>query len=200
MRLFATGVAPVTYLEAAEAILKEAGGPLHYKEISRRALERGLIEPKGQTPEATMGAQLYMAVRRAEEDGEPGRFRSAGRAQFALAAPVVVGAISNEIERQNSKVEADLLAFLQDMHPRQLELIVGRLLVAIGFEDVAVTKYVGDQGIDVEATLTVGGVTRVRTAIQVKRWKDKNKVGDGVVRELARQPRDRPARSHHHHL
>ncbi|MBI3072588.1 MAG: restriction endonuclease [Deltaproteobacteria bacterium] len=174
----------MTYLEAAEKVLREAGTPLHFKEIARRALEAGLIEPKGKTPEATMGAQLYMSVRRADEkSGEAGTFRPTGRAYFALVATAVATPIDAEIHRQNAKVENDLLEFLKEMHPRELELIVGQLLLAIGFEDVAVTRYVVDGGIDVEGTLTVGGVTKVRTAIQVKRYADK-KVSDGTVREL----------------
>ena len=42
---------------------------------------------------------------------------------------------------------------------------MGQLLVALGFEDVVVTKYSGDGGIDLRATLAVGGVTDVRTAV-----------------------------------
>jgi len=59
----------MTYLEAAITILKDADASLHYREITERALARQLIEPKGQTPEATMGAQLYLAAKR--EDGPP---------------------------------------------------------------------------------------------------------------------------------
>ena len=44
------------------------------------------------------------------------------------------------------------------------------------------TKYSGDGGIDLRARLAVGGVTDVRTAIQVKRWS--NNVSGRVVREL----------------
>jgi restriction system protein len=58
------------------------------------------------------------------------------------------------------------------------------LLEEIGFEDVRVTQYSGDGGIDVEATLTVGGVTRVKTAIQVKRFRERNNIRVNVVREL----------------
>jgi hypothetical protein len=45
-----------------------------------------------------------------------------------------------------------------------------------------VTKRSGDGGIDVRGVLTVGGVTRVKTAIQVKRWA--HNVPDRIVREL----------------
>ena len=37
----------MTYLEAAAAVLKEAGQSLHFAEITRRALEKKLLEPKG---------------------------------------------------------------------------------------------------------------------------------------------------------
>ena len=174
--------ASMTYLEAAAAVLKDAGGPLHYKAITARALERGLIEPKGATPDATMGAQLYQAVKHAETDGEPCVFRQTGRGHFALAAKAVSAELDADIAKHNGKLERELLDFLHEVHPKQVELLIGQLLTAIGFEDVAVTKYSGDGGIDVDATLTVGGVTRVRTAIQVKRWK--NNVSGSTVREL----------------
>lgn len=168
----------MTYLEAAIAILKEAGGPLHYRQITERALARQLIEPRGQTPEATMGAQLYLAAKR--EEAPP--VSATGRGHFVLSVQGVSPGLDADIQRHNMKVEADLREFLLEMHPRQLELLVGQLLTSIGFEDVAVTRYSGDGGIDVDATLTVGGVTRVRTAIQVKKWK--SNVSGSTVREL----------------
>jgi len=174
----------VTYLEAAEAVLKESGAPLHYREIAERALKKNLIQPSGQTPEATMGAQLYSAVKKAAEIGIAGTFRFTGKGHFSLALSTVGEALDSAIASRNAKVADELLEFLHEMHPRQLELIVGRLLVEIGFEQVKVTRYSGDGGIDVEATLTVGGVTRVRTAIQVKRFKERSTVGVKVIREL----------------
>ena len=56
------------------------------------------------------------------------------------------------------------------------------LLTEIGFENVEVTGRTGDGGLDVQAELTVGGITRVKTAIQVKRWK--HNVPGKVIREL----------------
>jgi restriction system protein len=172
----------MTYLEAAKVILEAAGTPLHYREITRRALAEHFIEPKGKTPEATMGAQLYMAVKQASDSGEPPHFRLAERGHFGLAAKVMTGTLDADIAAHNAKVEAELLDFIHEMHPRQVELLVGQLLTAIGFEDVEVTRYSNDGGIDVDAVLTVGGVTRVKTAIQVKRWK--NNVNGSTVREL----------------
>jgi restriction system protein len=136
----------MTYLDAAEHVLQEAGQPLHYREITKRALAQGLLEITGKTPEATMGAQLYMAVKQAQEPGSPSRFRATGRAQFGLAAKSSKGSLDADISAHNAKVEEELLTFLHEMHPRQLELLVGQLLTSIGFEEVEVTRYSGDGG------------------------------------------------------
>jgi len=74
----------MTFLDAAHEILKLAGQPLHYREIARQALERGLIESRGKTPEATMNAQLATNVKRAAESGSPSRFVRVGRGVFGL--------------------------------------------------------------------------------------------------------------------
>lgn len=39
----------MTYLEAACHVLAQAGAPLHYAEITRRALAQSLITPTGLT-------------------------------------------------------------------------------------------------------------------------------------------------------
>jgi restriction system protein len=71
---------------------------------------------------------------------------------------------------------------LGEIDPGTFEELIGELLERIGFEGVEVTRRSGDGGIDVRGVLTVGGVTRVKTAIQVKRWA--NNVPDRIVREL----------------
>ena len=53
----------MTFLAAAEAILKSARRPLITREVTELALKRGLIAPTGKTPEATMSAVLDTAVR-----------------------------------------------------------------------------------------------------------------------------------------
>ena len=62
----------VTFFEAALAVLERAGEPLHYKEITRRALDEGLITSEGQTPEATMYAFVSVDLKRM---GDESRFR-----------------------------------------------------------------------------------------------------------------------------
>lgn len=48
---------------SAFSVLTEAKKPLHYKEITRIALEKGILETEGATPEASMNAQLVMDIK-----------------------------------------------------------------------------------------------------------------------------------------
>ena len=52
-----------TFKQSAIEILKKAKTPLHYTEITRLALESGLLETEGATPEASMNAQKDNGVR-----------------------------------------------------------------------------------------------------------------------------------------
>ena len=49
----------MTYFEAALTVLRHAKRPLTAREIVAAAIKKGLIVPKGKTPEATMSAALY---------------------------------------------------------------------------------------------------------------------------------------------
>lgn len=48
---------------SAIAVLAEADRPLHYKEITRLALEKGILETEGATPDASMNAQIVMDIK-----------------------------------------------------------------------------------------------------------------------------------------
>jgi hypothetical protein len=49
----------MTYYEAAVQVLGTTRHPLTAREITDQAIERGLIKPRGKTPEQTMAAELY---------------------------------------------------------------------------------------------------------------------------------------------
>lgn len=49
---------PMSMREAALKILTLAGKPLHYQEITRRAIRAGLIRPEGKTPAYTLRARV----------------------------------------------------------------------------------------------------------------------------------------------
>ena len=53
----------MTYYEAALQVLRSVKHPLTTREITDRAIESGLITPRGKTPHSTMGAELYLRVR-----------------------------------------------------------------------------------------------------------------------------------------
>ena len=74
----------MTFLEAAHMILVEACQPLHYREITKRALEQGIIQTRGNTPEATMNAQLGADINHGDEGGPLSRFVRVGKGTFGL--------------------------------------------------------------------------------------------------------------------
>jgi hypothetical protein len=49
----------MTYVQAAEFVLKSARRSLDVSAIVETALAKGLIQPTGKTPKATMSAALY---------------------------------------------------------------------------------------------------------------------------------------------
>ena len=172
----------MTFLEAALKVLEEAGGgPMRYEDISDQAMRDGLIHTRGTTPEATLAARLYMHIKQAEAKAEEPLVKQTGPGQFALNRKQKRGPLRS-LEESDKEVKKRLRQRLSELHPRTFENLIGGMLGSIGFDNVEVSKYSGDGGLDVEAELTVGGVTNVKTAIQVKRWK--NNVPGRVVREL----------------
>jgi restriction system protein len=167
--------------DIAEHVLREAGGgPLHYREITERATGAGMMTPTGETPWASINAAMGVDNRRREARGELPRFVGAGSGYYRLRTAATE--VEQAIERWNDRTKQELLVQLGEIDPGTFEDLIGELLEQIGFEDVEVTKRSGDGGIDVRGILTVGGVTRVKTAIQVKRWT--HNVPDRIVREL----------------
>jgi hypothetical protein len=55
----------MTFVEAAFEVLRWEGRPLHYKELTERALAKKLLTFVGRTPEVTMQTQLTAAVKKA---------------------------------------------------------------------------------------------------------------------------------------
>ncbi len=167
------------FLTAAQTILEGAGGPLHYKEIARRALLLPGFAPVGQTPEATMGSRLYVDTKK-----EASRFERIGRGQFALKPRSQQDEIGRRVDEINDQTRQALRARLHEMPADRFETLVSELMIQIGFEEasVKVTSFSGDGGVDVRGKLNAGDVTAVHAAVQVKRWK--RNLQANVVREL----------------
>lgn len=164
----------LSFADAAEQVLKRFGNrqPMHYQEITRKALELGLIATAGQTPAASMYAVILTEIDKRTKRGEPPRFTKHGKGLVGLATwDTKDQGLAALIEQHNRATRQQLHARLHTMKPAAFEALIGRLLTALGFEAVAVTPLAGDGGIDVRGTLVVGDVIRTRMAVQVKRWK-----------------------------
>ena len=68
-------------IDAVAAVLAEAAGPLHYREITERMLSKGLWNSGGKTPEATVNARLAVDIR---DQGAASRFVRVSSGRFAL--------------------------------------------------------------------------------------------------------------------
>jgi HB1, ASXL, restriction endonuclease HTH domain/Restriction endonuclease len=81
----------MTFTEAAAEVLRLAGKPLHYKEITELAIEKNLLSHVGKSPEVTMGARLAALLKKEDKTNpivrvKPGVFAlrewsSGGRAE-----------------------------------------------------------------------------------------------------------------------
>jgi Holliday junction resolvase len=87
-----------TFKQAAIEVLKEAGEPLHYGEITRRALESGILETEGATPDLSMNAQIAVDIKNKGKGSD-----------FTRISPGVFGlnADKKEIKQTEKIVEAE---------------------------------------------------------------------------------------------
>lgn len=165
------------FKDAAYEILKEAGKPLHYNEITDLAQQKGILDTAGQTPHATMGALLYTDTIK-----ENSRFRRGDeKGTFALAVTGPKG-IKQQIESIQKQIRQDLRKHLLKMHPQRFEELIRSLLEEMGFDEAETTSYRNDKGVDVRGVLRTNPLSTTKVAIQAKRWTAN--VGSGVVRDL----------------
>jgi restriction system protein len=166
-------------------VLQEFGdkNPLHYREITKKALEHGWLLTNGKTPEATMYAQILTEIRRQQKRGENPRFVQHGRGFVGLSKWMGRG-LAFQIEEHNKKIQKDLRDHLLAMKPVEFEELISQLLAEMGFDKVEVTKLSGDGGIDVRGTLVVGDVVRIKMAVQAKKWKLKNNIQAPTIQQV----------------
>jgi len=168
----------VTYLEAAYKILSEARQPLHYSEITHRALEQNLLQPTGLTPDATMGSRLYTDTQQEES-----LFIRVGKGWFDLAKQRP-GGIEEQVQLINRRTREQFHDLLLTMPAKRFESLIMELLLKMGFDEgtLQVTPFSGDGGIDVVGVYKAAGLTEVNAAVQAKRWK--GNVGAPIVTQL----------------
>jgi hypothetical protein len=104
----------MTFIEAAAEVLRQAGKPLHYKEITELAIARNLLSHVGKTPEVTMSHRLTSAIKKDDKDVpivkvKPGVFALReweGKKGKRGAAPAVAET-QPEVAEENGAVEEE---------------------------------------------------------------------------------------------
>lgn len=80
-------------LDAAAVVLRDSGGPLHYEEITKRVLARGLWTTTGKTPWATVNASIAVDIK---ERGTDSRFIRVSPGMYGLNTDVSGGTKSDD--------------------------------------------------------------------------------------------------------
>jgi len=130
----------------ATKIITEAGNPLHYREITSTAMERGILQTAGKTPWATMNAQLSMDIINNGENSifyraQPGFFglKSLGitkKATITGRARIIKHTVTDSL---NTKQKGDIA-----------EARVSELLTLYGDEGLSCYRPISDdEGIDI---------------------------------------------------
>ena len=91
-------------IKAAFVVLRDAGEPLHYREITKRILAQELWATKGKTPWNTVNARIVVDIR---ERGRASRFVRVGNGTYALNPEVTPFPPNFELLSPLEKVEYD---------------------------------------------------------------------------------------------
>lgn len=116
----------LSFKEAAIKILRESKIPLSVSEIYAEAAKQGLVKTVGETPEASMGAQIYVDIKK---NGEKSAFVKVGRGLFSAASTSNKEKAPEQIiQEYNSAQRTALKERLQNTNPYVIENLVGDLL------------------------------------------------------------------------
>ncbi|MDQ3816796.1 MAG: winged helix-turn-helix domain-containing protein, partial [Acidobacteriota bacterium] len=123
----------VSFTNAAEQVLEKFSNrkPMHYRAITEKALELGLVQTAGRTPEATLYVQILTEIERKTKRGETPRFAKYGKGFIGLSRWNAQG-LAFQIDQHNNSTKEKLRALLHAMEPAEFEELVGRLLAALG--------------------------------------------------------------------
>ena len=174
-----------SFTSCAEMVLERFAGkqPMHYRDITKKALEQGWLATKSKKPEATMKTVILTEIRRQKERGEQPRFSQKGKGLVTLSKWVKPG-LTASIEQHNERVRKELYDRLLAMTPSEFEELVSTLLTHMGFDSIEVTRTSGDGGIDVRGVLIVADSIRIKMAVQAKRWSPRKNVQTPTVQQV----------------
>lgn len=137
-----------TFKSSAIQILKKAGKPLHVSEITRLALEGGLLVTESAVPEATMGAQMYMDIK---NKGKASDFVQTSKGTFTLNdQKIVIKPTEKEIGKivEKEKVEDEKIVVEGGFTGKGGEHLVTSELLFRGYNASIMSV---DVGVDISA-------------------------------------------------
>lgn len=139
-----------SFKQAAIKILTEARRPLHYREITERAIHSGLIAPEGKTPWATMNATLSTDI---VNNGEKSIFIRSDPGFYALRELKIK--VTDQIKGKDKliKVRSIRHQITENLNSKQkgdiAEARIAELITLYGKEGLSCYKPTSDhEGID----------------------------------------------------
>ncbi len=137
-----------SFKDIAYQILKETGKPLHSKEITKMALDRGWLKTAGKTPEATMNAQLIVDINSKKEKSQ---FIKTDPSVFGLnpiASHIITKGLTYEVKKEEKKYKIS-----KDVSTKQkgdiAEARIAELITLYGDTTLSCYKPISDdEGID----------------------------------------------------
>ncbi len=133
------------YKSIAYQILKEVNKPLHSKEITKIALQKGLLQTAGKTPEATMNAQLIVDINTKKDKS---LFIKVGPSTFAINPKYKDISISKK-EKQLETPCINLKKLSTKQKGDIAESRIAELITLYGGKSLACYKPISDdEGID----------------------------------------------------
>jgi len=135
----------MSFKSIAYEILKEQAKPLHYKEITKIAIDRGLLQTAGKTPDATMNATLIVDINNKKDKSF---FIKASPSTFALNPQYK----DVRIPKKESQLD-EIYKISPKVSPKQkgdiAEARIAELIALYGSKSLACYKPISDdEGID----------------------------------------------------
>ena len=162
----------LSFTEAAVEVLQELNPPrpLHYREITQLAIEQGKLSTKGQTPDATMYAQILTEIDRYTKRGLQPRFKKLGQGLIALSE-IDFKKVPGTIWTDEDEI---LLKRIQGITSGQFEMLVAKLLAQIFGAEIKETQMSGDAGVDAGGLITLQGGIKLKLVAQAKKYTTNN--------------------------
>lgn len=180
----------MSFTDAAEKILREAGKPLTHRELAQRAISKKLVKTESETPNISMHVSIRSEMKRRESRGEPQRFVFLGNGVFSLVdlvagspTPKTKSALDQVRESRGEACQSLYQKLVSENNGPNFETMVADLLVALGYQDVQVIGGKDDQGVDIVCEKR-DGVLKTRIAIQCKCKGLNQKIGPKDVSTL----------------